>query len=167
MTSSLTSWWHHFLLKYCYIWNLLQCKGVAICYNHTNFGENSLTNKEIIPTIVGILTFMSRKNFMLSWVEHEKSFITSGPDLSLLGTYATLVFFSLCGSNQPIHLCHLNNLPFFVNLRILGNEYQQTWRLISLIWCIGWFWVFYYMHIAEQLMHIITAKCYFIEYYIV
>ena len=32
-----------------------------------------------MPTIVGILTFMSRKNFMLKRVEHEKSFITSGP----------------------------------------------------------------------------------------
>ena len=34
-----------------------------------------------MPTIVGILTFMSRKNSMLSWVEHE-FFITSGPDES-------------------------------------------------------------------------------------
>ena len=32
-----------------------------------------------MPTIVGIITLMSRKNFMLSCVEHEKSFITSGP----------------------------------------------------------------------------------------
>ena len=32
-----------------------------------------------MPTIVGILTSMSRINFVLSWVEHEKSFITSGP----------------------------------------------------------------------------------------
>ena len=31
-------------------------------------------------TVVGILIFMSRKNFMLNSVEHEKSFITSGPD---------------------------------------------------------------------------------------
>ena len=31
-----------------------------------------------MPTIVGILTFMSRINFMLSCVECEKSFITSG-----------------------------------------------------------------------------------------
>ena len=31
-----------------------------------------------MPTIVGILTFMGRINFMLSLVEHEKSFITSG-----------------------------------------------------------------------------------------
>ena len=29
---------------------------------------------------VGILTFMSRINFILSRVDHEKSFITSGPD---------------------------------------------------------------------------------------
>ena len=32
-----------------------------------------------MPTIVGILTFMSRKNFILSLVEHGKSFITSRP----------------------------------------------------------------------------------------
>ena len=29
---------------------------------------------------VGILVFIRSWNFMLSWVEHEKSFITSGPD---------------------------------------------------------------------------------------
>ena len=33
-----------------------------------------------MPKIVGILTFMSRINFVLSLVEHEKSFITLGPD---------------------------------------------------------------------------------------
>ena len=32
-----------------------------------------------MPTIVGILTFMSRINFVLSTVEHEQSFVTSGP----------------------------------------------------------------------------------------
>ena len=32
-----------------------------------------------MPTIVGILTFMSRKKFMLSSVEHEKRLMTSGP----------------------------------------------------------------------------------------
>ena len=37
-----------------------------------------------MPAILGILTFMSRKNFMLSRVEHEKSFISSGPVLLLL-----------------------------------------------------------------------------------
>ena len=34
-----------------------------------------------MPTIVGILTFMSRINFVLSRVEHRKGFITSEPDL--------------------------------------------------------------------------------------
>ena len=34
-----------------------------------------------MPTIVGILTFMSRINLVLSRVECEKSFITSGPEL--------------------------------------------------------------------------------------
>ena len=42
----------------------------------------SLINVKM-PTIVGILTFMSRKIFMLSSVEHEKSFITSGPGIVL------------------------------------------------------------------------------------
>ena len=37
-----------------------------------------LINVEI-PTIVGILTFMSKINFVLSWIEHEKSFITLRP----------------------------------------------------------------------------------------
>ena len=30
-----------------------------------------------MPTIVGILAFMSKIHFMLSWVEHEKSVLTS------------------------------------------------------------------------------------------
>ena len=34
-----------------------------------------------MPTIVGILTFMSRINLVLSWVEYEKSFKTFGPAL--------------------------------------------------------------------------------------
>ena len=42
-------------------------------------------------TIVGILTFMSRMNFMLSRVEHKKSFLTLGPGAAsrLLGMQAT------------------------------------------------------------------------------
>ena len=32
-----------------------------------------------MPTIVGILTVMCRKNFMLSCIEHEKKFKTLGP----------------------------------------------------------------------------------------
>ena len=32
---------------------------------------------------VSILRFINKTNFMLSRVEHEKSFLTSGPDLNL------------------------------------------------------------------------------------
>ena len=45
-----------------------------------------------ISTMVGILTFMSRINFLFSWVEHGKSFITSRPgkgtalDISYIST---------------------------------------------------------------------------------
>ena len=35
-----------------------------------------------MPTVVGILTFISRKNFMLNCVEYEISFITSDPDFA-------------------------------------------------------------------------------------
>ena len=34
-----------------------------------------------MSTVVGIFTFMSKIDFMLSVVEHEKSFTTSGPDM--------------------------------------------------------------------------------------
>ena len=37
-----------------------------------------LINVKMLPTIVGILTFMIRINFVLSWVEHGNSFITLG-----------------------------------------------------------------------------------------
>ena len=43
-----------------------------------------------MPTIVGILTLMSRINFVLSGVEHEKSFITSEPGSKIC--YALLDF---------------------------------------------------------------------------
>ena len=37
---------------------------------HENFSANKLK----MPTVVGIFIFISRENFMLSWVEHEKKF---------------------------------------------------------------------------------------------
>ena len=41
---------------------------------HENFSANKY------ETIVGIFIVISRENFMLSLIEHEKSSITSGPD---------------------------------------------------------------------------------------
>ena len=64
------------------------------CWKITTFLAFNLTHVAFImlinvkmPTIVGILTFMSMINFMLSWVEHEKSFITSGPGLLMTDSY--------------------------------------------------------------------------------
>ena len=33
-----------------------------------------------MPTLVGIFIFISKENFMLSWAEYEKGFITSEPE---------------------------------------------------------------------------------------
>ena len=41
-----------------------------------------------MPTIVGILTFMSRINSVLSRDEHEKSFITLGPDVKISNIFS-------------------------------------------------------------------------------
>ena len=55
-----------------------------------------------MPTIVGILTFMSRINFVLSRVEHGKSFITSGPELSDVNSFNTISFIPInpFGTNE-------------------------------------------------------------------
>ena len=52
-----------------------------------------------MPTIVGILTYMSRIYFMLGWADSERSFITSGPSVHVSGTKLSymllLVLFSI------------------------------------------------------------------------
>ena len=51
------------------------------CLNHQSQSYILLINVKM-PTIVGILTFMSRINIVLSRVEQEKSCITSGPSVA-------------------------------------------------------------------------------------
>ena len=58
-----------------------------------------------MPTIVGILTFMSRINFMLSLIEHEKNPTTSGPVLNTL--HAGYFFMLFC------HLLIFFKINFF------------------------------------------------------
>ena len=43
-----------------------------------------------MPKFAGILTFTSMMTFVLSWVEHENSFITSGPGLLASLSYALI-----------------------------------------------------------------------------
>ena len=48
-----------------------------LAFNHSDVVFIMLINVKI-PTVVGILTLMSRIKFVLSSIEHGKSFITSG-----------------------------------------------------------------------------------------
>ena len=63
-----------------------------------------------MPTTVGILTFMSRKNFMLSSVEHEKSFTISGPDHSNACLRSTLI--KVCAYLHALLHCEIKQLHF-------------------------------------------------------
>ena len=56
-----------------------------------------------MPTIVGIITFMSRKNFMLNCVEHEKFFIT-------LGSGCEVIKFLPCSTQLSMKLFLLINV---------------------------------------------------------
>ena len=63
-----------------------------------------LINVKMPTIVVGVLTFMSRINFVLSWVEHGSSFITSRPDLHVNNVFPmrptlsqrNLVFYLSC-----------------------------------------------------------------------
>ena len=55
--------------------------GILIFISRINTPSERFKAKNFL-IFVSILVFMSRKRFMLIWVEHEKSFITSRPDLS-------------------------------------------------------------------------------------
>ena len=53
--------------------------GIFIFISRENFISAIFSKKEF--AIVSNLRFISMTNFMLSWVEHEKSFTSSGPDV--------------------------------------------------------------------------------------
>ena len=53
-----------------------------------------------MPTIVCILTFMSRINFVLSSVEHVKSFITLEPCLEVIKVVSCLTEYKITTSHR-------------------------------------------------------------------
>ena len=68
-----------------------------------------------MPTIVGILTFMSRINFMISRVEHEKKFYSLRPGPKVL-------WFYFIGSDGGKYRFYIDgNSSVKVRLRILIN----------------------------------------------
>ena len=69
-----------------------------------------------MPTIVGILTFMSRKNFILSRVEHEKTLITSGP-----GRGIVLPPCLLFGKLHPLELVVFDKYTYYLLAYCLEN----------------------------------------------
>ena len=64
-----------------------------------------------MPTIVGIFIFISKENFMLSWVEHEKSFITLGPDVRICS----------CAKN------HQSRCSPFIHSVVFNNSVSWQW----------------------------------------
>ena len=75
-----------------------------------------------MPTIVGILTFMSWISFMLSWVEYEKSFITSGP--SPVWTFIQKTFAHI---HTMIRLTKISSAgPNYESIRTLSYSFIST-----------------------------------------
>ena len=104
-----------------------------------------------MPTIVGILTFMSRKKFMLSWVEHEKSFITSGPGLAHQKRHSIQVDSSIiiCWTSHYVILGVSGLLCRFYSI-FDGNASSKQYRhwsdatyVASDLGCIFCVWLFY------------------------
>ena len=111
-----------------------------------------------MPTIVGILTFMSRINLLISWVEHKKGFISLGPDLLwFIFTVTQYKYLAALFQSYPsfqIRLCmcfFFENLDLYVLIcveeQILtkkASEYDQKYIAVSLVqlaWvviCIYW-----------------------------
>ena len=71
-----------------------------------------------MPTIVGIFIFISRETFMLSWVEHEKFFVTLGPGVWNLRTFIVLY------------------IPFFASIKQGQKPTSSAWWLANSCDCI-------------------------------
>ena len=83
------------------------------------------------PTIVGILTFMSRINFVLSWAEYEKSFITSRSDWGVVVSSLTGGT-ALCPWARHYILCFPANRKRFHNVFVwLYRGFVATQRCVN------------------------------------
>ena len=87
-----------------------------------------------MPTIVGILTLMSRINFKLSWVEHGISFITSGQGPTKSLAQGTKIFqYCTCPAGRVTYNFHLSckhmHLPF---KSVCNKEHKGViWNMTS------------------------------------
>ena len=81
-----------------------------------------------MPTIVGIFIFISRENFMISWFEHEKSFIISGPDQGLLCPLTdSLVTTEFSMVNKcPDETFRMHGMNLNLHLRMLEDSFSSN-----------------------------------------
>ena len=63
-----------------------------------------------VQTIVGIFIFISKENFKLIWVEHENSFMTSGPGYFFSFSKKTKIY------NPQLTLVMLNKFRYHAHL---------------------------------------------------
>ena len=102
-----------------------------------------------MPTIVGIFIFISRENFMLSWVEHEKSFITSGPDCQ----WAPCKYIrSLYVTKLYRHCTHLITSYSF-------KTFSVNFICIRILPWLHWMWYTRPSHHAMEVVHSATIYC--------
>ena len=86
-----------------------------------------------MPTIVGIFVFISRENFMLSLVEHEKSFITLGPGQTVSIWFCLRCFWS-CHCILDISLSmsdvfsYVSENRFWHFMQIISKENLFSWK---------------------------------------
>ena len=82
-----------------------------------------------MPTIVGILTFMSRINSMLTWVKYKKKFITSGrvilqPPSQFCWIY-TISRWNVTLPRETFNLSVTDNCP--IGSIIIEQDHLSTW----------------------------------------
>ena len=77
------------------LWDFVsQCEVWHVWYLLAEKFSSSVMFSKKEFAIVSNLRFISMKNFMLNWVEHEKKFITSGPVLHCLHMPETIFRFA-------------------------------------------------------------------------
>ena len=81
-----------------------------------------------MPTIVGILTFMSRINFVHSWVENRKRFLTSGQGYIFQYNYTSV---------QPVHWIMVLITCLTLNALFLLVWYNKLQKVHCIYWNIG------------------------------
>ena len=88
-----------------------------------------------MPTTVVILIFISRKNFMLNWVEYEKCFITSDPEyfsrssLGSLWSGSTMTAIQVNGFHKTLTRSKQNDLKPKLEIEILTSlKTDQLWE---------------------------------------